>query len=61
MDPQQSCVTWVVNAIRALQKQGWAWEFELDQFKDWALSYADERMRGSDSRESSVKNYNLQK
>ncbi|RTE84857.1 hypothetical protein BHE90_000569 [Fusarium euwallaceae] len=57
--PQQSCVTWVLNAIRALQKKGWAWDFELDQFKDVALSYADERMKGGDSSEPSVKHYNV--
>lgn len=55
--PQQSCVTWAVDAIRSLQRQGWVWEFELDQFKDFALSYADERMRGADSTEPSVKHY----
>ncbi|KAK4153917.1 hypothetical protein C8A00DRAFT_14897, partial [Chaetomidium leptoderma] len=58
-DPQQSCVTWVVNAIRALQMQGWAGEFELDQFKDWALSYADDRMRGLDSKEPKVAHYSV--
>ncbi|KPM35821.1 hypothetical protein AK830_g10754 [Neonectria ditissima] len=58
-DPQQSCVTWTVDAIRALQTQGWGWEFELDQFKGWALSYADDRIR-EDSKEPSVKYYSVQ-
>lgn len=58
-NPQQSCVTWAVDAIRALQRQGWVGEFELDQFKDWALSYADDRMKGRDSREPSVRYYNV--
>ncbi|KAH6877134.1 hypothetical protein B0T10DRAFT_497093 [Thelonectria olida] len=58
-NPQQSCMTWAVDAIRALRRQGWAREFDIDQFKDWALSYADERMKGSDSREPSVKYYNV--
>ncbi|KAM5355126.1 hypothetical protein ACJ41O_001772 [Fusarium nematophilum] len=56
-DPQQSCVTWATDAIRALQRRGWVREFEIGQFKDWALSYADERMKGADSREPSVKDY----
>ncbi|KAK7398595.1 hypothetical protein QQX98_012032 [Neonectria punicea] len=56
-DPQQSCVTWTVDAIRTLQSQGWVREFELDQFKDWALRYADERMKRQDSKEPSVKHY----
>lgn len=58
-NPQQSCVTWAVDAIRALQGQGWSSAFELDQFKDWAMSYADERMKGSDSREPSIKYYGV--
>lgn len=58
-DPQQSCVTWAMNAIRALQRQGWAWAFDLDEFKDMALSYADERMKGEDSSEPSIKYYSV--
>ncbi|KAL2675627.1 hypothetical protein Neosp_011817 [[Neocosmospora] mangrovei] len=57
--PQQSCVTWALNAIRALQRQGWVWEFEIDPFKDMALSYADERMKGRDSSEPSLKYLNV--
>ncbi|PNY27572.1 Uncharacterized protein TCAP_02502 [Tolypocladium capitatum] len=57
--PQQSCVTWAVDAIRSLQSQGWVWKFELDRFKDMALSYADERMKGLDSTEPSVKHYSI--
>jgi hypothetical protein len=48
-EPQQNCVTWAVSAVRALQQQGWVQEFDLDQFKDWALSYGDARMKGEDS------------
>ncbi|KAF5021320.1 hypothetical protein F66182_6642 [Fusarium sp. NRRL 66182] len=55
--PQQSCVTWAANAIRALQRQGWAPDFDLPGFQDWALSYADERMRGVDSKEPKVVYY----
>lgn len=58
--PQQSCVTWAVDAIRALQGQGWAQAFELGQFKDWALAYADERMKGSDSTEPKLRYYDVQ-
>lgn len=57
--PQQSCVTWAVDAIQALQEQGWVRKFQLDQFKDWAVSYADERMRGPDSSEPSVVFYEV--
>lgn len=56
-DPQQSCVTWAMNAIRALQRQGWARDFDIDQFRDAALSYADERMKREDSSEPSIKYY----
>ncbi|KAF4336052.1 serine threonine kinase [Fusarium beomiforme] len=42
--PQQSCVTWIMAAIQALQRENWIPQFELDEFKDWAVSYADERM-----------------
>ncbi|KAJ4308457.1 hypothetical protein N0V84_012092 [Fusarium piperis] len=58
-DPQQSCVTWALNAVQALQRQGWAWDFELDQFKDAALSYADERMKRENSSEPSIKYYSV--
>ncbi|OAA43643.1 hypothetical protein NOR_04218 [Metarhizium rileyi] len=55
--PQQSCVTWAMDVIRTLQGEGWVWDFELDPFKDSALSYADERLKGSTSREQKVKYY----
>lgn len=42
--PQQSCVTWVGNAIRALQGTGWADSFAVETFMQWALSYGDDRM-----------------
>lgn len=60
MHPQQSCVTWAVGAIRDLQRRGWVEDFELDGFKDLALSYADDRMRGSDSSEPDVKYYGVE-
>ncbi|KAK3298629.1 uncharacterized protein B0H64DRAFT_79708 [Chaetomium fimeti] len=59
-DPQQSCVTWAVNAIRALQEQGWVWRFDIDQFKDWALAYADDRMRGEEAEQPKVIQYSIE-
>ncbi|KAK3185935.1 hypothetical protein K4F52_005390 [Lecanicillium sp. MT-2017a] len=54
--PQQSCVTWVVDAIRAMQEKGWVAAFDLDKFKDAALAYADSRLpRTADTPE--VKDY----
>ncbi|KAF4586027.1 serine threonine protein kinase [Ophiocordyceps camponoti-floridani] len=57
--PQQSCVTWVADAICALQERGWVTKFDIDQFKCWALSYADERMKGMASTEPIVKYYSI--
>ncbi|KAM0554025.1 hypothetical protein ACHAPJ_007100 [Fusarium lateritium] len=53
--PQQSCVTWVINAIRASQEQEWVPAYDLDKLKDWALSYADERMKNSGPRDPIVR------
>ncbi|CAH0018371.1 unnamed protein product [Clonostachys rhizophaga] len=50
--PQQNCVTWAMSAVQELQRKGWVQEFDIDQFKDWALSYADERLNTLDTRES---------
>ncbi|KID87956.1 hypothetical protein MAJ_10761, partial [Metarhizium majus ARSEF 297] len=58
--PQQSCVTWVEDAIRTLQEEGWVREFDIHRFKDWALSYADERMKGEDSAEPPVQYYSVE-
>ncbi|KJZ79717.1 hypothetical protein HIM_01186 [Hirsutella minnesotensis 3608] len=57
--PQQSCVTWATDAIRKMQRQGWVPEFEVDQFKHSALSYADDRMKGLGSVEPKVKHYEI--
>lgn len=57
MNPQQSCVTWVENAIRTLQSRGWIGECDINQFKDWALAYADERMKGEHSRQPKIVQY----
>ncbi|OAA51778.1 hypothetical protein NOR_00371 [Metarhizium rileyi] len=56
-NPQQSCVTWTVNAILALQSQNWAWNFDVEPFKVWALVYADKRMSGLDSKLPKVVTY----
>ncbi|KAM3523983.1 hypothetical protein NHJ13051_004786 [Beauveria bassiana] len=56
-EPQQGCVTWSINALRALQKRGWAWDFDLDVFKDDALAYADDRIKGMDATEPKLKYY----
>lgn len=42
-DPQESCVTWIKGAIRALQEKGWLHDLTVETFMDWALSYADRR------------------
>lgn len=55
--PQQSCVSWVVDAVRSLQRQGWVWDFDINRFKDLALSYADEKIKQPDFREPNVKQY----
>ncbi|KAG6040779.1 hypothetical protein E4U41_007048 [Claviceps citrina] len=60
--PQQSCVTWALDAIRSMQKQGWAWEFDVEQFKDTALSCGDEiynriRVQPTKAGEKPVKYY----
>ncbi|KAM3527362.1 hypothetical protein MY4038_006412 [Beauveria bassiana] len=56
-EQQQGCVTWSINALRALQKRGWAWDFDLDVFKDDALAYADDRIKGMDATEPKLKYY----
>lgn len=57
--PQQSCVTWAVAAVGRLQDAGWARPVDLTAFKDAALAYADERMKGDESTESAVKHYTV--
>ncbi|KAG5929129.1 hypothetical protein E4U42_007033 [Claviceps africana] len=55
--PQQSCVTWAISAVRYMQNLGWARKFDLDQFKDAALAYAEERMKKEESTEPKIKYY----
>ncbi|CAK7237168.1 hypothetical protein SCUCBS95973_009870 [Sporothrix curviconia] len=56
-DPQQSCVTWVVNAIDSLQQEGWVAKFDVAEFQTRALAYADNRMKEEASTEPKVKQY----
>jgi hypothetical protein len=44
-NPQENCVTWVIKAIQALQKQGWVPDLDLEELKSSAVAYADERLR----------------
>ncbi|KAK9434690.1 hypothetical protein VB005_09472 [Metarhizium brunneum] len=59
-NPQQSCVTWTVNVILALQRRNWAWSFDIEPFKDWALAYADDRMKVTSSTQPKVVTYSAQ-
>jgi hypothetical protein len=54
-------VSWAIDAICAIQKQGWAPVFDLRKFKDFALAYGDERMQGSESKELDVKHFDARK
>ena len=54
-NPQESCRTWVLDAIVALQKRGWVPHFELEPFQDEAVEYADERLDDPDTKEPSTK------
>lgn len=45
--PQQSCVTWVGNAIRTFREAQFVPAFDVVKFLDWGLSYADERLKDS--------------
>lgn len=42
--PPESCVTWAIRALGSLQAAGLAWQFDLDEFRDWALAYGDRCM-----------------
>jgi hypothetical protein len=56
--PQQSSVTWAVDAIRMLQSKGWvSRSFSIDRLKDAALSYADDRVTGASATQPEVKYY----
>lgn len=57
-EPQQSCVTWAVNAIKLLQEHKWVPEFDMQTFKDRVMAYGDDRMKRHEATEPSLK-YNL--
>lgn len=48
--PQQSCVSWALDAVRAVQRENWVSDFDIGQFQDWALGFADERLDDQESR-----------
>lgn len=41
IDPAQSCVTWTLDAIRALQRADVVSGFDVDRFAAWALEKGD--------------------
>lgn len=43
-NPQESCVTWVGNAIRKFRDAYCVADFRVGTFLDWALMYADQRL-----------------
>lgn len=43
--PVENCVTWTKFAIQALQTANLAELFDLDAFMDYALEYADRRLK----------------
>ncbi|KAL2201715.1 hypothetical protein CC79DRAFT_1338455 [Sarocladium strictum] len=55
-NPQENCVTWVIKAIQALQKQGWVPELDYQEFIDAAISFADQRLEFEES-EPSIRHY----
>lgn len=48
--PQESCVSWALDAVRAVQTEGWASDFDISQFSDWALEFADKSLDDLGSR-----------
>ncbi|CAG9989566.1 unnamed protein product [Clonostachys byssicola] len=44
VSPPQSCVTWALAALSALQNAGLVWSFNIESFRDWALAYGDRCM-----------------
>jgi hypothetical protein len=43
-DPVQNCVTWLRYALRQLQQQGCAEDFDIDEFMAFALRLGDEKL-----------------
>ncbi|KFY38026.1 hypothetical protein V494_04541 [Pseudogymnoascus sp. VKM F-4513 (FW-928)] len=42
--PEQNCVTWAMAAVQALQDNGYAEKFEINQFMDAGIEFADETL-----------------
>lgn len=42
---QENCVMWVIKVIQVLQKQGWVFDFDFEEFKSFVVVYVDERLR----------------
>lgn len=53
-NPQESCVTWVGNAIRKFRDAHCVADFRIGTFLDWALMYADQRLRYPEETEEVV-------
>lgn len=52
--PEQNCVSWTRAAIRTLQENGLAEQFDLDPFMDKSLAFADQRLLKTDSTPVSI-------
>lgn len=48
--PQQSCVTWAVDAVLELQKRGLVGIFDVNELKNFVLAFADGRSEAQESR-----------
>ena len=44
-DGEESCVTWTHDAITELQRYGLAESFDVEEFMEHALAYADQQIR----------------
>ncbi|KAK2592818.1 hypothetical protein QQS21_009486 [Conoideocrella luteorostrata] len=54
VDPQESCVTWVANAIRKFREYQYINDFNVGKFLDWALVFADQRLWSLDETEEAI-------
>lgn len=50
MHPQQSCVTWAVQVVLSFQEKGWLPKFEVKDVKEFAVAFADKRLKGEEER-----------
>lgn len=53
-EPVQNCVSWTRAAIRKLQENGFAEQFDLDPFMDKALAFADQRLHETTATSTSI-------